>query len=172
MTDVERPSELVQRLHRLRIERGMTIQQMAEACGVPKSTLESYMKMSGAKRPGIDGLTAIADGMQVSLDWLVGRVEDSRPPKLTQKDYALACFNVVLGVLQWLRSEHDKRGGSLFTPDSLAGIHDSEVAAKAMLVFVERLQVFENTSGTIGPDRQALFDDIRAALEGSELRRE
>ncbi|MFN3645595.1 MAG: helix-turn-helix domain-containing protein [Gemmobacter sp.] len=164
MTDVERPSELVQRLHRLRIERGLTIQQMAEACGLPKSTLESYMKMSGAKRPGVDALIAIADAMQVSLDWLVGRAESSLPLKLGEKDYAVACFNVVFGVLQWLQAESGKHGGELIHNDRIAGFDGSEIAAKAMFAYMKRLQAFANNSDAYGLDRQAFFEDMKSLL--------
>lgn len=103
MVDVEVPSELVQRLQSLRISHGLTIHQMAEQCGIPKSSLESYMKMSGAKRPGIDALAAIATGLGVSLDWLVFGSEvagndASRLVRLSAQAAALALFRAMLSL--------------------------------------------------------------------------
>lgn len=168
MSDVERPSELVHRLHRLRVQRGLTIQQMAEQCGVPKSSLESYMKISGAKRPGVEALTAIADGMKVSLDWLVGRAPDSFPPQVSQKDFALACFGVVQGLIGWMRETQARTDGTIFGPDTVAGVSDAEVAAKAMLDFVERMQVFAATADQAGAERSALFDALAARQPATE----
>lgn len=162
MADMERPSELVQRLHKLRVIRGLTIQQMAEACGLPKSSLESYMKFSGAKRPGLDALVAIADGMQVSTDWLVGRAVDSFSPKLTQKDYAMGCFSTVSGLLIWLRQQQERSEASIIEKETFAGVPDAEVAAKSMLVFVERMQMFQDNAGERGLDRGDLLDRLSA----------
>lgn len=86
MTNSEPVPEIVTRLHTLRARNGLTIQQMAERCGLPESSLESYMRLSGAKRPGLDALLAVANGMDVSIDWLVGRTDDSFSPKLTQRE--------------------------------------------------------------------------------------
>ncbi len=165
MTDIELPSELVNRLHSLRISRGLTIQQMAEKCGVPKSSLESYMKMSGAKRPGIDALIAIADGMEVSIDWLVGRAVDSHSPKLSQKDYAMACFSVASGLINWMREQQNRTSEPIFGKETVAGVSDAEVAAKSMLVFVERVQLFTDTASAVGGDRGALFDRLYTLLK-------
>ena len=120
MVDIEAPSELVNRLHGLRISRGLTIQLMAEKCGIPKSSLESYMKLSGAKRPGVDALTAIADAMDVSIDWLVGRAVDSFPPKLSQREYALACFAVVSGLINWIREKQSDSPASVVHKEDIA----------------------------------------------------
>lgn len=164
MTDMELPSELVNRLHSLRISRGLTIQQMAEKCGVPKSSLESYMKMSGAKRPGIDALIAVANGMGVSIDWLVGRSVDNHSPRLSQKDYAMACFSVVSGLIEWMREQQKASDESIFGHESVAGVSDAEVAAKSMLIFVETVQLFDNTAHVVAGDREHLFDRLRALL--------
>lgn len=101
MVDIEAPSELVQRLHSLRVGRGLTINQMADQCGLPKSSLESYMRMSGAKRPGIDALASIASGLGVSLDWLVfgsevAGADANRLVRLSAQAAALAVFRGLL----------------------------------------------------------------------------
>lgn len=165
MTDIETPSELVNRLHSVRISKGLTIQQMAAKCGIPKSSLESYMKMTGAKRPGIDALIAIADGMKVSLDWLVGRAVDSHSTKLSQKDYAMACFSVVSSLINWLRLAQENSPESIFSKEAVAGKSDAEIAAKSMLLFVERVGLFDDTAHAAGLDRGDLFDRLFALLK-------
>jgi transcriptional regulator with XRE-family HTH domain len=164
MADIAAPSELVNRLHSVRISNGLTIQQMASKCGIPKSSLESYMKMTGAKRPGIDALMSIADGMNVSLDWLVGRAVDSHSTKLSQKDYAMACFAVVSGLINWLRQEQTNSSESIFSQEKVAGKSDAEIAAKSMLLFVERVGLFDDTAHHAGLDRADLFDRLITLL--------
>ncbi|WP_169583201.1 helix-turn-helix domain-containing protein [Rhodobacter capsulatus] len=165
MTDVERPSELVHRLHRLRFEHGLTIQEMAEKCGLPKSSLESYMRLEGARRPGLDALVAIGDGMQVSLDWLVGRSAENFEPGASKKDYAIACFNVVSSLIRWMREEQVRRDAVIFGDDDVAGVPDAEVAAKSMLIFVDLTRRFATDGQRFSPDREALYDDLRAHPE-------
>ena len=165
MTDVEQPSELVHRLHRLRFTHGLTIQEMAEKCGLPKSSLESYMRLEGARKPGLDALVAIGDGMQVSLDWLVGRSAENFEPGATKKDYAIACFNVVSSLLMWMREQQAKRDVTIIGDDAVAGVPDAEVAAKSMLTFVELTRGFATNGQHFSPNREALYDDLKALLD-------
>lgn len=160
MTDAEPPSELVTRLHSLRISKGLTIQQMADKCGIPKSSLESYMKTFGAKRPGIDALLSIANGMDVSIDWLVGRAVDSHSARLTQKDYALAVFAVVSGLVNWMRERQEASQVPIIEKGKVAGVEDAQVAAKAMLEFVDRVNLFNDTAHDGRDTRTALFDGL------------
>lgn len=78
MSESSAPDMLVQRLHSLAVKHGltikeMTIKEMAQPCGVPKSSLEGYLRLKEPKRPGIDAVVSIAAAMNVSIDWLVGR---------------------------------------------------------------------------------------------------
>lgn len=157
MTDSGQRHEIVNRLHSLRIRNGLTTQKMAEVCGLPKSSLESYMKVVSAKRPGLDALIAIADGMDVSIDWLVGRTEDSFSPKLTQREYALACFNSALKLLQHLREFEGSHSGPVFTADTVAGKRDYHIAAHAMLDFMEAVRLYHGSGQNL--DRQAFADE-------------
>lgn len=172
MVDDALPSELVNRLHSIRISRGLTIQQMAEKCGIPKSSLESYMKFTGAKRPGVDALIAIADAMDVSIDWLVGRAEDSFSPKLTQREYALACFSVVSGLINWLREKQSDQAVPVIHKEDVAGIPDAELAANTMLAFVERLTLFKDTAHQTGDDRRAFVQKLLDRVQTDHSRRE
>lgn len=123
------------------------------------------MKMFGAKRPGIDALISIADGMGVSIDWLVGRAADSHDAKLTRKDYALACFSVVSGLLNWLRERQAGASATIIQNDCIAGKEDAEIAAEAMFEFVERVRLFTDTGNVVGMDRAALFDGLSQASQ-------
>ncbi|MDP5308155.1 helix-turn-helix domain-containing protein [Paracoccus spongiarum] len=165
MIDVARPSELVHRLHRLRVDNGLTIQEMAERCGIPKSSLESYMRTEGARKPGLDALVAISDGMRVSLDWLVGRAADNFDAEATKKDFALACFNVVQSLIDWMRAQQSEHDTSIFDAGTVAGIPDPEIAAKSMLIFVAMTERFKRNSRAYGADRAALYDDLQAHLD-------
>lgn len=159
------PDELVQRLHELRIKRGMTVQQMAEACGLPKSSLESYMRMDNARRPGVDALLAIAGGMDVTIDWLVGRAKDSFPPDWSNKDYAMSCFAVVQGLIIWMRDKQAACSGSIFEDRTVAGVPDADVAARSMLVFLENVQMFRDIASVAGAGREDLFNRISSLLD-------
>ncbi|MDN5787117.1 helix-turn-helix domain-containing protein [Pseudorhodobacter sp.] len=156
MADSEQTSEVVRRLHSLRVQRGYTIQQMAQVCSIPKSSLESYMRFEGARKPGLDALLSIANGMDVSLDWLVGRSVYSFPATVTEKDYALACFSVVSDLINWLCKEQKKQTTPIVGDATIAGITDAEVAAKSMLLFVERVELFRNNQGDVGLSRRDL----------------
>lgn len=172
MADIEVPSELVNRLHEVRISRGLTIQQMAERCGIPKSSLESYMKLSGAKRPGVDALTSIADAMDVSIDWLVGRAVDSFPPQLSQREYALACFAVVSGLINWLRAKQSDSPAPVIHKEDIAGVPDAELAADTMLAFLERLTLFKDTANSTGDDRRDFVERLLDRVQSDQIERD
>lgn len=61
------------RLYQLRIESGMTQQQVADAI---QTTLRQYQRFEkGEQKPGYDNLVKLADCFQVSLDYLACRSE-------------------------------------------------------------------------------------------------
>lgn len=165
MTDNEGPSVLIQRLHELRISRGMTIQQMAELCGIPKSSMESYMRMTGAKRPGIDALIAIADGLEVSIDWLVGRAVDNMPQSLGQRDYALRCFAVFQEFIAWMHEKQRHSTNCIVTESKIGGIDDGELAAKSMILFLDGLRQYSESHRT--PEGRASAWDFFDRVEGA-----
>ena len=57
------------RLRAIRLERGLTQQQLADAIGVTKSTMAKYDR--GALEPNLTNVCRIADALNVSLDYLV-----------------------------------------------------------------------------------------------------
>lgn len=58
------------RLRLLKDQNGFTSQTMADAIGMSRRTLESYMRRENAPLPGIEALRQFAS-LGVSLDWLV-----------------------------------------------------------------------------------------------------
>jgi transcriptional regulator with XRE-family HTH domain len=63
--------DMGERLKRLRERAGLTQPQMAEAAGVPVSTLRQWEQ--GRRLPSLEGFIALADGLGVTLDELAGR---------------------------------------------------------------------------------------------------
>ncbi len=168
MGDNPAPDCLVERLHLLRARSGLTTQQMATRCGLPKSTMESYLRLKNPKRPGVDAMIAIAGAMGVSLDWLVGRIGDDQQPTLHQRDYALGCFNTIMELLQWLRVEYTKNPNTLFEDGKIAGRDEAEIAAKGMAVFTEAMHSYAASSDRWGPTRSDLHESLRTQLEQPE----
>ena len=59
------------RLKKLKEERQVTYQQIADFLGVKIGTIQKYV--SGIQKPSYDNLIALADYFEVSLDYLTGR---------------------------------------------------------------------------------------------------
>lgn len=59
------------RLRSARIARGKTLQSVADALGVTLVTIQKYE--SGAREPNLQTLTELADFLNVSIDFLLGR---------------------------------------------------------------------------------------------------
>ncbi|TCP43366.1 helix-turn-helix domain-containing protein [Rhodovulum marinum] len=167
MTDTDEPDVLVGRLAHLAFTRGLSIREMAERCGIPKSSMEGYMRVKGAKRPGVDALIAIANGMDVSIDWLVGRSADSFSPTLSQRDYALQCFRVVESLLAWLWAQQSKSESPILTGERIAGLSRSEIAANAMAAFMEGMREFASNERD-APNRSDFQKLIEQSLAKSE----
>ena len=62
-----------ERLLNLRSEKGVSQQKIGEVLGVTRWSVHNYE--TGKNRPDYDGLLALADFFNVSLDYLVGRSE-------------------------------------------------------------------------------------------------
>lgn len=167
MTDISPARALAERLQMARSRRGLTIQQMSEICGLPKSTLESYMSLKSPKRPGLDALIAIADGMGFSLDWLVGKSVDNVSRNLARKDYSLACFNTVLDLLSRLASEQANASEPIIRDEKFAGADMHELAAEAMFEFAERLDRMDVPIS----EARHIRDDLVAEIEALNARK-
>lgn len=62
-----------ERLKQIRKEKNMTQVEVAKAVGIAKQTINSYEK--GIKFPSLPVLTEIANCLDCSADYLLGRVE-------------------------------------------------------------------------------------------------
>lgn len=59
------------RLKEVRIAKGKKQREAAEYLGIKVRSYQAYE--AGEREPNIDGLVALADFFDVSLDWLTGR---------------------------------------------------------------------------------------------------
>lgn len=130
--------------------------------------MESYLRTKNPKRPGVDALLSISNAMNVSIDWLVGRVGDDNAPRLYQRDDALGCFNVVLALLHWMRKQYRERPDTFMDADRIAGLEDAEIAARSMVEFIDAMHAFSGNSETWGPARGNLQSRLEKALRDNE----
>ncbi|ASS76447.1 hypothetical protein CIG75_16765 [Tumebacillus algifaecis] len=70
-----------ERLSALRVKSGLSQQKFADILNLTKSALSNYE--NGTREPNYATLVNIADNLNVSLDYLLGRTDDPRPVKLT-----------------------------------------------------------------------------------------
>ena len=88
------------RLHRLRRERGLSQEGLAEIVGVTRQAVQKWE--SGASRPDMDNLTALARYFGVSLDYLTGKTNSPVPgmppvpPPPSQAETALKKIRKIL----------------------------------------------------------------------------
>ena len=75
MTEERKPSELFQ--ERLKAARGLrqwSQGKLAETAGLPPSSIAHFE--SGSRKPSFDTLRRIANALEVTTDYLLGRVDD------------------------------------------------------------------------------------------------
>lgn len=65
------------RIESARRDRGLTQVQLAEAIGLPGGQPVISMWETGARFIGLENLSLLADALEVSTDWLIGREEGS-----------------------------------------------------------------------------------------------
>ena len=61
------------RLRSLRIDKGLSVKELADISKVPQSTIQSYER--GTNVMGMENATKIADALQCTLDRLTCRVD-------------------------------------------------------------------------------------------------
>lgn len=138
------PDILVQRLHMLAVQRGLTIKDMAQKCGVPKSSLEGYMRLKDAKRPGVDALVAIADAMEVSTDWLVGRSDARQLGEGDRRRIALAMFRLLVEILEDIDSAQQSSVGPIVKDGKVGQRPIADFAVLGMLHFLSKEKLLED----------------------------
>lgn len=131
-------TKVAKRLRTLQSAEGITIQQMADRCGLSKASLANYMRTKEPQRPGFDAIVAIAKGMNVSTDWLAGLTSDPTPSKDTEHSDALLVFSVVTGLLVKLEQLQKNQSEHVIGPGNLvAGKPLWYHSAKSMLNYLE-----------------------------------
>lgn len=80
---------MVKRLKQLRIEKGISQQQLAAVLGVSQQSINKYE--NHRVEPDISTLIAIADYFETSIDYLVGRMDDAAgsASSITRKESAM-----------------------------------------------------------------------------------
>lgn len=75
MTEERRPSELFQeRLRVARDLRGWSQGELAKRAGMPPSSIAHFE--AGSRKPSFDTLRRLANALEVTTDYLLGRVDD------------------------------------------------------------------------------------------------
>ena len=142
MSENARTDVLVQRLHGLAVQHALTIKDMAQRCGVPKSSLEGYMRLKAAKRPGVDALVAIADAMGVSIDWLVDRSDSREVGEAERRRIAIAMFRFMVEILKDIEEAQADEAAPV-VKDGKVGLRTIEdFAERVMLQFVIKERLF------------------------------
>ena len=152
MPDDGENSTVATRLRQRQAELQLTVSAMAERCGLPKRSLENYMSLTNPQRPGLAALVAIADGLDVSVDWLIGRAADSMLRNMSRKALTLVCFNAVLrAVAERLRTGNFEQ--------------NYQIAAAAMLEFYDEMEQRNSdseTSAKFNSGAASLLADVEA----------
>ncbi|NDW44389.1 helix-turn-helix domain-containing protein [Ruegeria sp. PrR005] len=137
-------SDLAKRLRTLQASEGLSIQEMAERCGLSKASLANYLRLKDPQRPGFDAVVAIANGMGVSIDWLAGLAADSTPAKEAKYSDALMVFSVAHQLLVELEQLQNNTSKPIIQSGKVAGKPIWHYSAKTMLRFLEYRQTPSN----------------------------
>ncbi len=68
------PPTFEERVRYVREKRGFSQSELAQRAGLPQSTISLFE--SGDRKPSFENLRKLADALSVSVDYLLGRVED------------------------------------------------------------------------------------------------
>ena len=87
------------RLKELRSAVGLNQSEMAEKLGVSVSSYQKYEREKNSIMPSIEVLIKIAEFFGVSVDYLLGRENQSKSDNITEKDSIREHLNAILGIL-------------------------------------------------------------------------
>jgi len=86
MNEAQRPSEIFQeRLKSARELRKWTQTQLAEKAGLPPSSIAHFE--TGSRKPSFDTLLRVATALVVTVDYLLGRVDEPALPATSDPLY-------------------------------------------------------------------------------------
>lgn len=158
MIDNANAPDLALRLQQARRDRGMTMKELADACDIPKSTLESYMRSVDPKKPGLEAILKIADGLGVSVDWLVGRDHRERTQAFDDKAMGMLIFGIVWMLADKLQAAQRRSDVPIITDDKLAGETPGELASWALSRSLEMLGTYDRWNGAPTVGRELVPD--------------
>ncbi|MGN0667292.1 MAG: helix-turn-helix domain-containing protein [Huintestinicola sp.] len=107
-----------QRLKQLRESKGLKQNELARVVGVTPNTISSYERADtegNGKKPTLENAQAIADTLDVSLDWLCGRTDKV---KISYSEYTNEEYMRCLGVFLLGEVEIDTESKSIRVCDS------------------------------------------------------
>lgn len=87
------------RLKELRSAVGLNQSEMAEKLGVSVSSYQKYEREKNSIMPSIEVLIKIAEFFGVSVDYLLGRENQSESDNITSKDSIREHLNAILNIL-------------------------------------------------------------------------
>lgn len=67
--------------------RKLTQAQLSESSGLPATSISHFEKEDGTRKPSFDNLRALAKALDVTTDYLLGRVEDPHGVALDEQLY-------------------------------------------------------------------------------------
>jgi transcriptional regulator with XRE-family HTH domain len=70
------PSDFTERLRQAREKKELTQSQLAERAGLQSSAISHFE--AGRRSPSFDNLKRLADALGVTIDYLIGRVEEPK----------------------------------------------------------------------------------------------
>lgn len=87
------------RLKELRSAVGLNQSEMAEKLGVSVSSYQKYEREKNSIMPSIEVLIKIAEFFGVSVDYLLGRENQSKSDNITSKETIREHLNAILDIL-------------------------------------------------------------------------
>lgn len=174
MTD----QKISDRLRALKDQQGWTAQQMADATGMSRRTLESYMKRENAAQPGLEALCQIARGLGVSLDWLAGvgdmaRIRDVLIARVSAERASLPVLTTLISTLNDSKPAPAPEFMAMQIGAQAAQLADAmHQSAITSVQMAERMKSFEDEAEvTLRVERDRLREEIeRLEDAGKALR--
>lgn len=107
-----------ERLKSARSKKHLSQAELAKGVGVSAATISSYETPNGTKIPALDKAAAIADFLDVSLDWLCGK-DNTEKTKITEFDVETYLRGLVVVITEMTSSFEElpetRRGNILIT---------------------------------------------------------
>ncbi|MGB0661356.1 MAG: helix-turn-helix domain-containing protein [Mangrovicoccus sp.] len=118
--------DIAARLRQIQKVRNWTVQQMADAVGMPKRSLENYMRLNDAQKPGIEAAARLSSALGVSLDWLV---MDTRKYEQAQEEFVKVAARFAAVSFAREITNHHLLGEEVLSERTILGMTPEECGA-------------------------------------------